>query len=313
MSCRSGTSGQLGEQRVQLGAGRRVAVDLLVGLLEGQRRPERDPPLAAVALAEIAAERQEALVVDVAAQLGLPLDAQQRAAPWAGGRGDPHRAAERVVPELEHGEPVDLTDALTVEVEQQRALARPSRAAAPRSGSSAGSCARSPAGRARRRRSSLPPPRPSGSPRRRGRRSRRSSSRATRGSRRGARHTRRPARRPPASKWRRPASRTCELSTPAYPGTLVRVPGHAPVELGLDAEQLADVLVERVGEFVERRRPDQHDLQVELDRLRVSVLVGISAYSSAGFSSRIRPVRRTSFSFSHTSGWDSTSAAGSIR
>ncbi len=46
------------------------------------------------------------------------------------------------------------------------------------------------------------------------------------------------------------------------------VPDDLRVELGLHAEELADVLVETVGELVQWRRADEHDLDVQLDRLR---------------------------------------------
>ena len=73
--------GELGQERVQLGACGGVTVDVLVGLLEGQVRRHGDAPFAAVAAAQVADQGQEALVVNVAAQLGLALDRYQAPCP----------------------------------------------------------------------------------------------------------------------------------------------------------------------------------------------------------------------------------------
>jgi hypothetical protein len=71
---------------------------------------------------EVAGEGQESLVVDVAAQLGLALDRDQRAPAGTSAGGDPDGVAEGVVPQLDDRQTVDLTDPFSVEVKQQRAL-----------------------------------------------------------------------------------------------------------------------------------------------------------------------------------------------
>ena len=118
----TGRPGDLGEQRDDLRDGRRVAVDAGVGLLEGQARGQRQRAEVGVAAAQVAADDQDALVVDAARELRLALDVDDAGAARRRRRRDAGRLAERVVAQVVDGQAVDLAHRAPGGRDQQRAL-----------------------------------------------------------------------------------------------------------------------------------------------------------------------------------------------
>src|SRR5262249_48613462 len=110
------------EECVKLRRGGGIAVYLVVGLLERDRRLQRKRQLLRVLPGEVAGENKEAFGVDPPRQLDLTLDrldgatAERNASRNA--RGDP----EAVVAEIGHAERVHLADPLALEVDRERPL-----------------------------------------------------------------------------------------------------------------------------------------------------------------------------------------------
>src|SRR5581483_4068728 len=92
--------GERAEKCVELAARRAVALDLPVRLLEDERRRERERNVARVLRSEKSAENEHAFRMDRSAELDLPLDVDDLAAPEPHARRDPARAAEREAAEL---------------------------------------------------------------------------------------------------------------------------------------------------------------------------------------------------------------------
>ena len=98
--------GRLGErrqERVQLRRGRRVAVDVVVELLERQAGVERHRHVLPEAVREQAAQDQEPLVMRAAGHVALALDVDDRAAAGRDHAGDARRPPERDVAEVVDG------------------------------------------------------------------------------------------------------------------------------------------------------------------------------------------------------------------
>ena len=64
---------------------------------------------AGVLAPEVARDDEDRLLMDLAAHLGFPLDVDDACFADIGAGGDARRLAETVVPEVEHGEAVDLS------------------------------------------------------------------------------------------------------------------------------------------------------------------------------------------------------------
>ena len=95
----NGDLGDRGEERVELRRRGAVPLDARVGLLEHERRRERERLLPAIPAAEIAREDQDALRVDRPAERDLALDVEHLSPAEPDARRDSARAAERAAAE----------------------------------------------------------------------------------------------------------------------------------------------------------------------------------------------------------------------
>src|SRR3546814_1904294 len=100
--------GEGGEQGVELGAGRAVAVDAAVGLLEHQAGRERQRSVDGEVAREVGGEDQNALGVEGPAQIDLALDVDHLAGTHAHPGSDATRPTEGEAAELHHAETVHL-------------------------------------------------------------------------------------------------------------------------------------------------------------------------------------------------------------
>jgi hypothetical protein len=110
------------KERVQLGRRGGITLDLVVGLLEGDSRAERERILLAVLAGQVAGEDQEALGVDRARQLDLALNALHRAAARGDAGGDARRFAKGVAAEVDDRHTVNLRFPGTGGVDHDRAV-----------------------------------------------------------------------------------------------------------------------------------------------------------------------------------------------
>ncbi len=99
-----------GQQRVELGRGRAVAVDAAIGLLEHQAGQQRHRRVERIAAGQQPPQDHDALGVERPTELHLSLDVHHPALPHAYAGGDPARAPEGECAELEDREPIDLPD-----------------------------------------------------------------------------------------------------------------------------------------------------------------------------------------------------------
>ena len=112
---------QRGQQGIQLGAGRRIALDPAVLLLEDQAGFQRQRGLVCKQRHQITLQDEHALVMHRTGQIHLAVDAQQALLARAGPRGHPHRKTEAVVPQHHHAQAVDA--GLHAAAQGQHALA----------------------------------------------------------------------------------------------------------------------------------------------------------------------------------------------
>ena len=89
---------QAREQGVQFGRGRTVPFHARVRLLETQASGQGEGLVLAIAIAHIARQDQQALVMNRAAEPGLALDVDKTGLAHGNTGGDPGRSAEGVVP-----------------------------------------------------------------------------------------------------------------------------------------------------------------------------------------------------------------------
>src|SRR5438309_8638769 len=90
-------SGQLGQQRIELGGTRAIPIHLRIHLLERQRRIQAERLLLGILAAQVRAQDGHAFAVDAARHLRFPFDIDDTAAADEGARGDPAGMAEAVV------------------------------------------------------------------------------------------------------------------------------------------------------------------------------------------------------------------------
>src|SRR5690606_20676876 len=103
-----GHFGERREQRVKLRRGGAVALDTSVGLLEDERRRQRQWYILGVTPRKIAPKDHDAFGVQRATKLHLALDIEHPALAHTYPGRDPARAPEREGAELQDGQTVDL-------------------------------------------------------------------------------------------------------------------------------------------------------------------------------------------------------------
>src|SRR5215813_7877215 len=112
--------GETREQRIKLGDRRAVAFYLVIGLLEGDPRRERQGLVLGVASREKAGEYQKTLVVKPPAQPRLPLNIDDAFGPQGSLRSDAYGPSEFIVADVQHRQTIHLSFSRAGRVDEDR-------------------------------------------------------------------------------------------------------------------------------------------------------------------------------------------------